>query len=555
MWLAFPPHEHGPRAMPVSEDELSDARAELGLNSGVDTDGARAVGADLASPEDDAALLTEGLGSETDADEMKHAPPGERTPAASKGSPAVGQTMLGVTLHWGNEYARWHTKRLTFQVAVISKLALTRARRRHGELREASLRRDHNLEALQHAAGTLSTALGNSLRAHDAGCGDDASAAQQQPDLASSAFSPASMANGAFESLSRTELIAALAKAQTERENLASALALVERTTDDLRSRCEALTTRTAAAEALERRTCAELDAERAHAAARKSALECAFQALARLQSKNRASKAHAHESLANERTRCAEALDDARAARTSEAKARARVTELEANVDRLKQARSTLLREGRSAARPAKALPVQYRHSRSRASPSVPPRHQERRVLKSAANKFRETVASLRDELERERQTAAQRIAEALAQQTVHAEAQPKPPRDEMVVPPSTPTPQHSPSPTVIDDGGGGHAEPADAGVSNQSLSLSEQICDLQSRIDSELAARRRNTEPAQAQHEIQGAGERPVRLQITVPEGGAPGMELEFDADGRPMSLVIPPDHWPGDVFWVEI
>ena len=213
------------------------------------------------------------------------------------------------TLHWGNEYARWHTKRLTFQVAVISKLALTRARRRHGELREASLRRDHNLEALQHAAGTLSTALGNSMRAHgvdDAGCAaDDASAAQPHPDLASSAI-----ANGALESLSRTELVAALAKAQAERENLASALALVERTTDDLRGRCEALTTRTAAAEALERRTCAELDAERAATAARQSALECAFQALARLQSKNRASKARAHESLANERTRCAEALD-----------------------------------------------------------------------------------------------------------------------------------------------------------------------------------------------------------------------------------------------------
>ena len=357
MWLAFPPHEHGPRAMPVSEDELSDARAELGLNGGVGA--SAAVGTDLASPEN-AALPTERMGSEADADETKHAPPGEQMPPTSKGSAAVGQTMLGVTLHWGNEYARWHTKRLTFQVAVISKLALTRARRRHGELREASLRRDHNLEALQHAAGTLSTALGNnSMRAHgvdDAGCAaDDASAAQPHPDLASSAI-----ANGALESLSRTELVAALAKAQAERENLASALALVERTTDDLRSRCEALTTRTAAAEALERRTCAELDAERAATAARQSALECAFQALARLQSKNRASKARAHESLANERTRCAEALDDARAARTSEAATRARVAELEANVDRLKQARPPFLAGNAlsSAARHAKAWP-----------------------------------------------------------------------------------------------------------------------------------------------------------------------------------------------------
>ena len=81
------------------------------------------------------------MGSEADADETKHAPPGEQMPPTSKGSAAVGQTMLGVTLHWGNEYARWHTKRLTFQVAVISKLALTRARRRHGELREAKQHR------------------------------------------------------------------------------------------------------------------------------------------------------------------------------------------------------------------------------------------------------------------------------------------------------------------------------------------------------------------------------------------------------------------------------
>ena len=164
--------------------------------------------------------------------------------------------------------------------------------------------------------------------------------------------------------------------------------------------------------------------------------------------------------------------------------------------------------------------------------------------MLKSAANEFRETVTSLRDELERERQTSAQRVAEAVALQTANAEAQ-----DATAVPMLTPTPP-SPPPTVR-NAAAGHAEPGDAAVSNDGLSLSEKICDLQSRIDSELAARRRSTEPALSQ----GGGEPPVRLQITVPEGGAPGMELEFDADGRPMSLVIPPDHWPGDVFCVEI
>ena len=164
--------------------------------------------------------------------------------------------------------------------------------------------------------------------------------------------------------------------------------------------------------------------------------------------------------------------------------------------------------------------------------------------MLKSAANEFRDNITILRGELEQERRRAVQRAAEPPL----------PPPQDPSPAPASAATAVPPPADAMGEAVPREGAEPA---LSSKRLSLSEQICDLQSRIDSELASRRQHTEPSlPSQGAVtDAAGKSPLQLQITVPQGAAPGMELEFEVDGQPMSLVIPPGHWPGDVFCVEI